>query len=309
MAVKIINRQYRNQFHTSSESTDWLLGNVGDWQQLQLTVEVTVDFIANQQNPVTFDIENKTLVLNNGAKWSDYGFDIGDVIAFSITRDITDPEDSDDVESTTYNATIVIRNQYNDTIEFDNNFNSRVLPSGSYPTDRGTQRYYDVKFVSQKAPEGVKLQYSHLTNEDFDSDNLSSLIDGSIPEFSFAGLNTLSQGVITEMNPDGFQSGMAIDSAFVRVNAMNGDAHVYDFFINFMMGQFFETPSDLENMMAPSTLFDAASLTDNFLLRVFPEWNNPNTVITNDLDHTERLGNTGWFSENFNGLDNNFNID
>ena len=48
---------------------------------------------------------------------------------------------------------------------------------------------------------------------------------------------------------------------------------------------------------------------DNFKIIFFPKWNNPNTKIQNDLKNTARLGNTGWFNENFNQLTNNFNID
>ena len=50
------------------------------------------------------------------------------------------------------------------------------------------------------------------------------------------------------------------------------------------------------------------SLTDNFEIIGFPEWNNPNTQIKSDKGATKRLGNTGWFNENFNGLDNDFTV-
>lgn len=308
MAVKIVSRKYRNQFHTNSEDTDWLLGNVGDWQQLILRVEVTIDFFASNQESVQVDVRNKQLILNNGRKWSDYGFDIGDVVEFRFRTIETDENGMPDTNSYVSNLTIL--NLFGSTMEHNLDFSNGVLAEISLlPTNRGTIEYKDVEFRSTKTPEGLKFNYSHLTNSDFDSNNLASLIDGTVPEFSFSGLNNVPFNVTREMNPDGFQSGMAIESAFVTPRAKNGDAHVYDIAVNFMMGKFFDIPTDFEGPTPPASLFDIESLTDNFLIRVFPEWNNPNTVISNDLSNTERLGNTGWFNENFNGLDNNFTID
>jgi len=75
-----------------------------------------------------------------------------------------------------------------------------------------------------------------------------------------------------------------------------------------MISSFFEDLSNFELMLAPSQVFDASSLTDNFEIIGFPEWNNPNTQIKSDKQATKRLGNTGWFNENYNGFDNDFTI-
>ncbi len=370
------------------------------------------------------------------------------------------------------------------------------------PTDRGNFKIKDVKITTVKDPQGLKLRYSHLTNDDYQNDNIKSVIDGTKTEFSYAGLDALLQNIDTEMNPDGFQSGMPIDRVFIRKLGASGDSYdaqfslngtpsfrnttlrIFNVYINntahsfaltasgtnefkqvltkvipfsqtqndsslfdngdiqsiflldaqtagvryfdvnvgftvtgtndnsnsdeielslfryrngtdlqfvqkidvktwsnasdfvnktinfqgiiaanldlgdslalaigykhppqsfveryadfrvnnatikaikagetgggsntylatidFMMPMFFDLPSDLENRTIPKPLFDSGSLTDNFELEIFPEWNNPNTSITNNTDHTERLGNTGWFDENFNGLDNDFKIE
>ena len=42
MGVKIIDRIYENQFKPSS-TTNWLLGNVGDWQRLTLDCRFAVE--------------------------------------------------------------------------------------------------------------------------------------------------------------------------------------------------------------------------------------------------------------------------
>jgi len=303
MAVKITNRQYKNQFHNNSESVDWLLGNVGDWIELTLTVEVLIDFKASNGETVTHDFRNNTFVLNNGKKWSDYGFDNGDSVRFSAIRN-----------GGAVQWNINIANLFGDTMEYSYGGSNEFFPQGVMPyrnfTSDGEEDIVEnVQFLGYSEPQGLKFNYSHLSNDEFDSTNLGSLIDGSVPEFSFAGLNTISQNVKTQMNPDGLQSGMGIDSCFITKKARNGDAYVYDVSVIFLLGLFFENPSDLESGTTPPVLLGLGSLTDNFLLRFFPEWNNPNTVISNDLKKTERLGNTGWFNENFNGLDNNFVID
>lgn len=310
MGVKITNRSYKNQFYPASQKTNWLLGNVGDWQRLEIDFEVLINFKASQQESVNIDVDNQIISLNNGKKWSDYGFDIGDTVEFTYKRDVTDGNGN--TNTTSHVANILIQNLYDDVMEHDTLFTAQhILSIGTIPTDRGSEKFYNVEFKVKKECEGLKFRYSHLTNEDYQSDNLASFIDGSITEFSFAGINNLTTNVDTLMNPDGIQSGMAIDEAFIRRISYNASTGVgtYRIACHFMLASFFEQISNLETLTPPSILFNAGSLTDNFEVVMFPEWNNPNTSISNDLDHTERLGNTGWFNENFNGLDNNFEIE
>lgn len=82
----------------------------------------------------------------------------------------------------------------------------------------------------------------------------------------------------------------------------------YEIEIDFMLSSFFEQITDLENKKPPEVVFDANSLTDVIKLNFLPEWNNPNIKIENDMKETERLGNTGWFDENYNALPNNFKV-
>ena len=91
MGVKVIERKYKNQFYPSTQSTDWLLGNVGDWQRLELTFEVTIEFNGTQSETISIDSTNNTLKLNNGKSWQSYGFDIGDACIMSWVVMI-DPE-------------------------------------------------------------------------------------------------------------------------------------------------------------------------------------------------------------------------
>ena len=96
MGVKIINRTYSNQFKPSS-TTDWLLGNVGDWQRLTLECRFAVEKIFTPFDTLTLLDPNKML-LNSGENWKDLGFDIGmnitvafDIASYSITLPISVP--------------------------------------------------------------------------------------------------------------------------------------------------------------------------------------------------------------------------
>ena len=64
MGVRVVERQYIDRF--TNEPTDWLLGNVGDWQKGIFTVEASVDFLASAQNPIQIDDLNNTFIIANG---------------------------------------------------------------------------------------------------------------------------------------------------------------------------------------------------------------------------------------------------
>ena len=81
---------------------------------------------------------------------------------------------------------------------------------------------------------------------------------------------------------------------------------LYEIELDYQIASVFEAPEDLETLTQPGYLDGDGSLTDNFDVKFFPEWNNPNTIVQNILSETRRLGNTGWFNENFNELDNEF---
>ncbi len=312
MAVKVINREYRNQFKGAGDTTDWLLGNAGDWQELSVTFEVDIIFEATDQETVALNFPDKVFTLNNGQKWSDYGFDIGDSVVFRFTRITRDLSGGSGDVTTNFSGNFTIQNLFGSVMETDANLGGAQFLNGlgNLPTDRGTISIQNVSFASAKEPEGMKLRYSLISNDDFDTTNLRSFFDNSQTEFSFPGLDVLAIGAEAEMDPDGFQSGMAIKRATIEKVSESDFVYTYTVRIVFMMNSLFEEPDNLEDpLTAPEVLFNAGSLTDNFELVIYPEWNNPNTVIQNDLKQTARLGNTGWFNENFNGLDNEFQVE
>ena len=306
MGVKIINRSYKSQYRAAAQDTDWLLGNVGDWIRLNLEIEVAVEMIGSVSNSVMINNEENTISLNNGASWSSYGFDIGDTV--TMTYDEMEDANNDGTYVTTpVSLSIVISNLYGNVLEYISNY---TFPQTMLPSDRGNLKWENLKFTTNSEPEGIKFKYTLLSNENYQSQVLSSFIDSSITEFSYAGVNSLVIGASpTAMNSNGMQSGMAIDNCSIEKTAVSGHKYSYIITCDFMLSSIFEDISNLEDIIAPSVLFNAGSLTDNFLVEMFPKWNNPNVSIKNDLLHTARLGNTGWFNENYNGLDNDFTLD
>lgn len=82
----------------------------------------------------------------------------------------------------------------------------------------------------------------------------------------------------------------------------------FQFELEYLISTFFEELANIEEVTAPEYLQGDGSISDNFYTEFYPEWNNPNVMINNDPEKTRRLGNTGWFNENFNQLPNDFQI-
>jgi hypothetical protein len=306
MAVKIINRAYNEIF--TNGSTDWLLGNVGDWQVLTLKVESSVDYSATQQEPLQIDYLNRAFILSNGKNWGDYGFDAGMsiILKYKYLQDTNGDGNFNVV--TPYQKPFTIANVYGSTLEVVQNIDVQTFES--IPTNFGTKKITEVKIFVDKMPEGLRLKYAHLTNDNFQSSNLNSLIDGTVSEF--VKPNILNNGQFQSMEAVGLQSGMSIRLVEVKPYGKKigtDNVYQYDIKIQYMISSIFEDLSTLQNKSIPSYLTGDGSLTDNFSIEFYPEWNNPNVKIKNNLKETERLGNTGWFDENFNQLKNDFKVD
>lgn len=502
MGVKVINRIYNELYR--AEPTNWLLGNVGDWQKLRLQLEVGVDFFGSTQNQIGIDYIQNSFTLMNGKRWSDYGFDIGQIITLKFLYEVdTDGDgDMDDITSVTQDYTII--NIYGSTIEVQESID--VYGFETIPVNYGTKKISNVMFYVDEETEGVRLSYQHISNDDYQTQNLTSIIDGTTTQLVSSALKQNGQGIWHNLTPVGMQSGMSIRQGRVRkidnplpqndvltifvtpsdyqytlsiqsptltfnafatkaipinkvygnpvgyhsvsnislvsqnlqngnfnngneqqlfmryadddflqdinvdvnfritntnntsstsylrlmlvrynganrqfqsvielkkwlnvsglqgqllshsqnvsLSVSNGDSYglyfewfhqtppnssrfvdlkiescilnigkknqslslspykrYYELEIDYLISSFFENIDDLESKTIPEYLGGDGSLTDNFDVRFYPKWNNPNTHIKNEMSNTERLGNTGWFDENFNELENNFKVD
>ena len=504
MGVKVVNREY-SEIYTNG-TTDWLLGNVGEWQKLNLRVEVGIEFIATQQKPIEIDYINNAFILSNGDNWGDHGFDTGMTVTFRYKKSTDTNNDGTTDQEVTIANDYTISNIYGSTMEVEETITAEGFDS--IPTNFGNRKITEVIFFVNKETEGCRLQIAHITNDQVESGQMTSLIDGTTTEFQFPGLNSLPPGNFGTMEPIGLQSGMSVrtvkvkqipntenvltsfnigttgvlpliiqdqpftsqmnydsircfpmtiqtavpnyqsvansnllpqsnsgsgalqsganpNQAFLfnasgsynqqvyvnlsfKITSVNGNIQnangvrvmiarytngssmtfvqqyelqrfenvgsllnknlningiwnigvnstdslvllveffhnnpqnnqtksvgvvinggsvflsdpneqlpdfykrLYEFEIEYMISTMFEDLSNFENMEMPSFLTGDGSITDNFKIKFYPEWNNPNVKIENDMKQTERLGNTGWFNENFNQLPNDFAID
>ena len=182
MPVKVLKRAYKNQFYPASAETDWLLGNVGDWQRIEVTFEAKVEFEASQTETVTVDSKNDLFKLNNGRSWQEYGFDIGYTVTFSYVY-AEDQDGDGEYNVIGVQKTFTVQNIYKETMESSTDIDLGNI--SVIPTDRGNIVIRDVKFESEKEIQGIKFRYSLITNANFNTGNLASFIDGSVSEFSF----------------------------------------------------------------------------------------------------------------------------
>lgn len=308
MGVKITDRIY-NEIYTEGE-TDWLLGNVGEWQTLRIKAEASISFFPTQQNPIQIDYIQNTLTIAGGTSWGELGFDSG--MSMTVFYQLGEDTNDDGVlEYTNVFQTYTINNVFGNTMEIQQPLNFGNFETA--PTNFGTREIKSLYFYVNQRPEGLAVEYTHLTNDTFENQNLNSFIDASTTTWVKENILTNFTGLEQPMIPIGLQSGMSIRRMAVieNGNAIVNNIPVYkfDIVIVFMISSFFENISDFIESESPSYLTGDGSLTDNFKIRFYPEWNNPNVLIENDLIKTSRLGNTGWFNENFNELPNDFEVE
>lgn len=319
MGAIVTGRDYTNQYRP--EIVDWLLGNTGDWQRLSITCRFGVEATISNSSGVGLLVGN-IVKREDGKNWSDFGFDLGDTIYMTIPIEGEYTDSSGSTNTLTGNIswngrTITLLQGDEMTLSGSDITAPIPLPiwdldtTGSFdriPFQSGKIKTAKTAIIyADKKPQGIELVYGHLENADADSANLNSFIDGTLTRAIALNTHTLTGYQLMELVD--LQSGMAIEEAvWVYWGKIGTHFYQYNINITFMLASFFEDLSNFENNEAPSEVFDSASLTDNFILTGYPEWNNPNTKIKSDTKKTKRLGNTGWFDENFNGLDNDFTI-
>lgn len=303
MGVKVLGREYANRYRP--EIVDWLLGNTGDWQKITLDCLFSVDIQFSQSEPLLLENGGLELVLANGKEWRELGFDVGDTINWELRFALLD---SSGAPSFPYPVDLVEQRQVvllqGDRMTINAPW---IVDIGMVPFNNNQYRLDNSQIWVDKQPEAAEVIYGHLTNTDSNGANLSSFIDGTITRILAEGLNTLTGWNDCEFI--GLQSGMSLRSSRWIYDGKQGDfSYRYRFEIEFMISSFFEDLDNFENLEAPSQLFDSESLTDNFEVIGYPQFNNPNTQIKSDKQETKMLGNTGWFNENYNGLDNDFTV-
>lgn len=302
MGIITTSRRYTNSFRPQDLNIDWLLGNTGVWQTLKFTfhVETRMDFTSNA--PLFMEQPN-VFTLTDGSTWQQNGFTVGDSfeMGFSTTEIST---------GTTTDTTItgIITQFVGNTMYSDNTtVVTAALLTTVYPTQLGEYNINSVYVRANKQPQGIEFQYGHIRNANNQSNDLSSYIDGTNTIFNADDLASMTIGQVKPMTPMGLQSGMSIEKATIKYFTQIDFRYYYTIELTFMVNSFFDDASILTNS-SPEVTTGSNSLTDNFRIRAYTVYNNPNVFLENDMATTRQLGNTGWFNENYNGLPNDFTI-
>ena len=317
MGVEIKKREYTSIFRPQDTNVNWLLGNTGEWQKLTIGAEFGVLIEFDTTNSLFVD-EPDLLTLTNGKSWNEYGFAEGDSIVLQwIHRDISNPSSPvDNINIVPFPGDTMLIDKIEDNKAYlvDGVTLQPISGIGAMsqimPVNSATFNIINVVVYTMKRPQGIQLNYGHIENSNSTSSNLTSFIDGTLTEFLVENTDTMAINQVLPMLPLGNQSGMSVAYANLKYmgSVFFGIKHIYEIEIVYMLSSFFEDITNLEDRVAPGQVFDAASLTDNFQLIGMPVFNNPNIRIQNILSNTDKLGNTGWFDENYNGLENDFTI-
>jgi len=313
MPVNILKREYTSIFRPADTSINWLIGNVGVWQKMTLECEFFVKIEFDTTSQLFVDSPN-ILTLSTGQSWNSFGFAAGQSILFQWNH--VDTSQSQPIKY--YNAigSLSSPSLFIDRIENEKmfvvdangnplNFN---LWSNIYPAQFGNYAVADASIVADARPEGVRFTYGHIQNSAAQNQNLSSFIDGSLTEFIAEDAHLMTVGQSKTFNFIGQQSGMSVAFCNLKYIAQQAERYIYEIEISYMISSFFDDITTFQNSVSPPETFAANSLTDNFSIVGFPVYNNPNIKIQTDLQDTAKLGNTGWFNENFNGNANDFTL-
>ncbi len=213
MGLKIIDRIYNNSF--TDEPTDWLLGNTGEWQKLNLKLKISAQSDLSSQNTIQFEYPNKIKSTSN-TQWNREGFDVGDsiIINFDVLLN--------DLYFTTFTSNpleiieILDTEMILDSDGSDFPVGSNTLPSQFTETNGDSIRWENARIYTDKRPEGIEVLLNHLENSEIDALKLESFIDGSLTKFRSINLGTMAEGVWEDMEAIGNQSGMSVDNYRIR---------------------------------------------------------------------------------------------
>jgi len=310
MAVTVLKQEYFNQFKPSS-TTNWLLGNVGDWQRLVLDLEFAVRINFSISDPLT--VTNPNILTLSGRDWGDEGFATGQFCTLEfLAEDLTNNNLYPNTRTFTIgNITGSDMEVLNMTGGANGGWN---YPQATMPYTDSVWNIRNVVIYVDARPEGIHLTYGQIANSQSISGTLASIIDGTLTSFQTKDEDPLTPGSPMPigipkpfdyiLNP--YQSGLSVEAITIEYLGSQNIAYNYRVEIIFMITAFYDDINNFINNIAPDAVKGSESLTDGFQIIGYPIYNNPNVTIKNDPKRTQQEGNTGWFNENFNQLPNPF---
>lgn len=314
MPIEIIEHNFIPRMAADGPNISWILGNTGDWLSEFITFRVAFEKVISPQNAIQL-LPNNVIKNEDGQSWSNYGFAVGDVITLDVNGNspLSTPW--------TYSLTgRTITWLSGDEMRVDGSDITIVPPpalglnmSGAFnriPFQNGENNTQQtVKISVEKTPQSISIKHALVLNSESQSASLSSLIDGTQTEYLVNNVDTFIPYNSVPMLPVGMRSGAACYNATCRLESASSlGGYIYRIAIAYMIPTIYEDITNLINMRAPDWLYNTESITSNFEISAFPTFNNPNLKVSSNKTQTAKLGNIGWFNENFNGLQNDFHV-
>lgn len=285
MSVKVTGRTSTNA-RASSGYSEFLNGNVGDWQETTIFVDVACDFKTSLTKSVTVNTDN-TWTLSSGT-WSQLGFVPGDVITGNLNT-TTGGVNS----NTAISVTVLLISGSVMTVSAA--IFGAIPSSFSVPSTNGAYVLNYMDIICDKSFNGFKFEYNQILNSQLSTPSLVSLLDGSTTTFTSSAV-----GIMTAIAP---QSGNGVHEVSISLDSKVAGISHYEISVIHCIVGFDDVISDLVNNTKPSWYNGTECMTDIYRMSFYPTAGSPAAAQISSLyDGLVNVsGNTGWFNENRNG--------
>jgi hypothetical protein len=288
MSVQITSRISTNA-RASSGDSNFLNGNVGDWQETTLLARVAVETKTTLSNQITVNTDD-TWTLSSGS-WASLGFEIGDAIVGTLNYTFSGTNTS---AAISVNVTAISGN----IMTVDAAILGALPVSFIVPSTNGGYTLNWMEVRAAKAMNAAKLEYNQILNSQVGSPSLASELDGSFTVFSANAI-----GVLNEITP---QSGSAVHSVSVALDSYTSGVSVFEITILHAIAGFYDTTTNIQTDSEPSWFTASECFGDAFRLTFYPTAGSPIGAQISDI--VSYTGNTGWFNEDRNSGVDNFTV-
>lgn len=294
MSVKIVSRSSTNARATSGTS-DFLNGNVGDWQTTTITVTVACDFKTSLSAQVTVNTDD-TWTLSSG-NWSDYGFEVGDAITGTLNQTNNSTGTNTDTAISVNVVSIVGNIMEVDGAIFGTIPLSFIVPSSTFGY---TLNWMEI--IVDKSWNAFKFEYNQILNSQVGSPTLASELDGSFTSFVAS-----STGAMTPVLP---QSGNAVYSVTTTFISKVSGVSTYEIDVIHNIAGVYDITTDISGNNRPIWWVGADCFTDIYRVTFYPTAGSPVGALSSSLTDVVAnvTGNTGWFNEDRNGGSDIFTV-
>lgn len=272
--LEILIRTYESEFKAGT--TSYYRGNVGDKITETILFDVFWNWESSDNNLATYSEDGTYGYLEReSGSWLDDNFAVGDNISVIPNKDIP-------VE---YLYTII------------NVINEKKLLL-NIPTPAIVGDHTKMVVSGTSIVDTVNFFLNQIENND--AENYSSLIDNSVLRLFVSGVSPIVTSW-TAFDFTGFLSGYLIDSARIKGVQNVNYRQRFEIEIVYIIGPFFDSLSGIKNLLPPDYFLNEACLTDVFKIEALLDQFDINSSKGESEISLKRIGNSGWYNENFNG--------